>query len=149
MKTLALTTALIVAISAPAFANDSLAASVNAQPGQFSVSELIQLRRAIEDNDTVYEAFIRNGGSETISTQSFGTNSGHDGLAASLGVNPADYSTPQLIQLRRAIEDNDTVYEAFLRNGGSETISTQSFGAPDHVAFAMAHLATPRGEAHE
>ena len=106
MKTIALATALTAALAAPAaFASDSLARSLNVEPGLYTTAELIQLRHAIEDQDQTYVNFILNG-----------------------GANPTDASVAFNATLRQAIEDQDTVYEAFLRNGGSEVISTQSFG---------------------
>jgi len=106
MKTLALTAAIITAISAPAaFASESLARSVGVEPGRFTTAELIQLQTAMEENDTAYVDFLLNG-----------------------EANPVDASVAYDARLRLAIEDQDTSYEAFLRNSGSEVISTQSFG---------------------
>ncbi len=140
MKTLALTTALIASLAVPAFASDSLARSLGVAPGAYSTGELIRLRQAIDDGDEIYEAFLRNGGSETVSTQSFGGNFGHDALARSLGVDGADYTTSQLIRLRQAVEDEDEAYEAFLRNGGNEVVSSQSFGHTNRAAEIFARF---------
>lgn len=119
MKTLALTTALVTALAAPAaFASDNLAASLGVQPGAYTTAELIQLRQAIESNDQVEVAFILNGGS-----------------------GPVDASIAYDARLRQAIEDQDRSYEAFLRNSGSEVISTQSFGPSDEAARIFARLA--------
>ncbi len=124
MKTIALATALTAALAAPAaFASDSLARSLNVESGVYTTAELIQLRRAIEDQDQTYVDFILNGGG-----------------------NPTSASVAFDARLRQAIEDEDRVYEAFLRNGGTESISTQSFGAPNHVAIAQALLAQPHYE---
>lgn len=118
MKTIALATALTAALAAPAaFASDSLARSLNVEPGAYTTAELIQLRQAIEDQDRTYVAFILNGGS-----------------------NPTDASVAYDARLRQAIEDQDRTYEAFLRNGGSEVISTQSFGQNDVAARIFAEL---------
>ncbi len=117
MKRIALTAALITAIAAPAFASDNLARSLGVGPGTYSTAELIQLQRAIEDNDQVYVRFLMNG-----------------------GAGPVDPSIAADAQLRHAIEDNDRVYEAFLRNGGSEVVSTQSFGSSDTAARIFAEI---------
>ena len=118
MKTIALATALTAVLAAPAaFASDNLALSLGVEPGQFTTAELIQLRRAIEDQDTVYEAFLRNGGS-----------------------NPTDASVAYNARLNQAVADDDTVYEAFLRNNGSEVISTQSFGHNDVAQAIFARI---------
>lgn len=107
MKTLTLAAALAATLAAPAaFANDQLAASVGAAPGQFTVSELIQLRDAIDSNDYDTERFIRSGAA----------------------TNPVSAATVGAIQLGHALEDDDHDYARYLENGGSEVISTQSFG---------------------
>lgn len=123
MKTLAITASLVAALSAPAFANDSLAASVGVEPGQYTTAELIQLRDALEENDAHEVAFILNG-----------------------GTNPTDASVAFDARLRQAIEDQDSVYEAFLRNGGTEVISTQSFGHNEVATRIFAQIAEASAE---
>lgn len=123
MKTLAITASLIAALSAPAFANDSLAASVGVEPGQYTLAELIQLREALESNDAQDVAFILNG-----------------------GANPTDASVAYEARLRQAVEDQDTVYEAYLRNDGTEVISTQSYGHNDVATRIFAELAAASAE---
>ncbi|MFO7920580.1 hypothetical protein DZD18_01710 [Rhodobacteraceae bacterium W635] len=124
MKTLALTTALVVALSAPAaFASASLARSLDVEPGQLSTVELIQLRNAVEDNDTNYVNFLLNSSS-----------------------NPVEASVAFDARLRSAIEDQDTNYEAFLRSGGREVISTQGTG---HSLQAQAIFDRIRAESLE
>lgn len=118
MKTIALATALTAALAAPAaFASDSLARSLNVEPGVYTTAELIQLQRAMEDQDRTYVAFILNGGG-----------------------NPTDASVAYNARLAQAIEDQDRTYEAFLRNGGTEVISTQSFGHNEVAARIFAEL---------
>ncbi len=50
MKTLALTTALALAVSAPAIAQTQLERSVGAAPGQYTTAQLFQLRVAQENS---------------------------------------------------------------------------------------------------
>ena len=123
MKTLAITASLVAALSAPAFASDSLAASVGVEAGQYTVAELIQLRDALEENDVNEVAFILNG-----------------------NANPTDASVAYNARLNQAVEDDDTVYEAFLRNNGSEVISTQSFGHNEVAQRIFALLAAESAE---
>lgn len=118
MKTLAITASLVAALSAPAFANDTLAASVGVAPGQYSTAELIQLRDAMEDNDQAQVAFVLGG-----------------------GAGPVDASIAYEARLRQAEEDGDHAMLAYLRNSGSEVISTQSYGQNDVAARIFAELA--------
>ena len=119
MKTLALTTALVAALAAPAaFASDSLARSLGVEPGAYTTAELIQLRQAMEENNQPIVHFILNGGS-----------------------NPTDASVAYEARLRHAIEDQDTNIVAYLLNSGSEVISTQSFGHNEVAQRIFAELA--------
>ncbi|QBY01069.1 hypothetical protein E2K80_10295 [Rhodophyticola sp. CCM32] len=124
MKRFALTTALALAVAAPAFANDQLAASLGVDAGDYTVAELIQLRDAQENGDYSVARYIRNGGgSETISTQSFG------------GTSASDFA------LRVLEEGDDHIRANFVRNGGAETVSTQSYGSNPVVdAFILRNL---------
>lgn len=120
MKTLALTTALVAALSAPAaFASDSLAASVGVAPGQFTTAELIQLRTAMENHDTAQVRFLLNGGAP----------------------GPVDGAIAYQARVRQAIEDQDVAALRFLQNGGSEVISTQSYGMNERAQAIFAELA--------
>lgn len=128
MKRFALTTAIALGLAAPAFANDQLAASLGVEPGVYSTAELVTLRTAMEDGNEALANFILDGGSETVSTQSFGISAGHQQLADALGVDAADYSVAELVTLRDAIENDNEARVNFILSGGSETVSTQSFG---------------------
>ena len=124
MKRIALTTALALSLAAPAFASEQLAASLGDDAGDYTVAELIQLRDAYENNDRAYVAFLTGGGSETISTQSFG------------GVDRASE-----IALSQLEQDDEHIRANFVRNGGAEVVSTQSFGGNPVVAdFALRTL---------
>lgn len=115
MKTLVLTTAIALGFAAPSFANDQLAAQLGVDAGAYSLSELVLLKDAIENNDEDRINFILNG-------------------------SPANAVDPQAVtefQARTAAEDDDAVQARFFAQGGSEVISTQSFGASE-VARAFA-----------
>jgi len=118
MKTLAITASLVAALSAPAFANDNLAASVGVEAGQYTLAELIQLRDALEGDDRAEAAFILNG-----------------------TANPVDGAVAYDARLRQAEEDGDFAIASYLRNSGSEVISTQSFGINETAARIFAELA--------
>lgn len=127
MKTLALTTALSLAIAAPAFANDQLAASLGVDGSLYTTAQLVELRSAMEDGDQTRVDYIRssaqNGG--TLSTKS-GISEGHAQLAASLGVDSDDYSVAELAALKSAMAD-DTAGAPINGYGmGWGTLSTKS-----------------------
>lgn len=113
MTRTALITALALTVAAPAFASDQLAASLGVNSGDYTVAELIQLRSAIENDDRAYVDFLLSGGS----------NGAGDVTA---------------IQLSALEADDNHIRAEFTRNGGSEVISTQSFGSNDAAAaFAL------------
>jgi methionine synthase I (cobalamin-dependent) len=118
MKRIALTTALALSLAAPAFASEQLAASLGVDAGDYTVAELIQLRTALENDDQIFANYIVNGGSEVVSTQSFG------GSVAS------DFA------LRVLEEDDEHIRANFVRNGGAEVVSTQSFGGQTAAEIA-------------
>ena len=135
MKRFALTSALILAFSAPAFANEQLARSLGVEPGMYSTSELILLAKAREDNDRTFERHVLGGGAAVVSTQSFDMMPGNDQLARSLGVEPGMYSTHELILLAKAREDNDKTLERHILGGGAEIVSTQSVRVDGRVGI--------------
>lgn len=119
MKTIALTTALVTALAAPAaFASDNLAGSLGVEPGAYSTSELVRLSQAMSDNDHAEVAFILNG-----------------------GAGPVDASVAFDARVRQAQEDDDHAIAAYLSNSGTEVISTQSFGHNEVAARIFAQLA--------
>ena len=127
MKRIALTTALTLALAAPAVASPQLAASLGVDAGDYTVAQLIQLRDAKEADEFITVNFITGGGSEVVSTQSFGTAG-------------ADFA------LRVLEEGDDFIRARHARNSGSEVIST-SAGVPDHVRIAQELL--PRDNENE
>ena len=132
MKTFALTTAIALGLAAPAFANDQLAASIGVEPGVYTTAELIQLRSALEDNDQSTVNFILDMVDGTPAANSAGARS----IAASIGVDAADFSVNELIALRRALEENDQSQVDFIKDHGAEvTMSTRGV-TPGQAALA-------------
>ncbi len=125
MTRFALTTALVLGLATPALANDQLARSLGVEPGAYSLTELVQLQTAMEDNDRSRIRNILNGNNDVMSTQSFGVSAGHAQLAASIGVNAEEYSLGEIVALRTAIEENDTQRINLIRSGDDAVLSTQ------------------------
>lgn len=91
-----------------AASNDSagavqLARIAGVEPGQFSVSELIQLIEAKRENDPAAVNYILSGANRQ--GESDGISPGKAQLAALAGVNPADYSLSELIALQPTSDD--------------------------------------------
>lgn len=129
MKTLLLSTAIILGVAVQAQANDQLAHSVGVEPGQYTTAQLVQLMTAqTDDNTALFNHLLDEFDSNVISTQSGGISAGHRQLAASLGVDPTDFSVAELVQLRVAREDGDAIAERAIMANGGDVISTQSGG---------------------
>ena len=97
--------AFTIAASSPALANDQLANSLGVEPGALSTAEMLQLKGAIEDDNTILENYIRsNAGSSGWSSRN---SLAHAQLAASLGVDHNEFSTAELVALRNARDDSD------------------------------------------
>ncbi len=118
MKTIVLTTALVAALSAPAFASDQLAQSLGVQPGQYTTAELIRLEQAQQQGNEQQVAFILNGGG-----------------------NPTDPSVAYDARLQQAMENGNQPYVNYLRNNGTEVISTQGRGENPVAQRIFAQLA--------
>jgi D-serine deaminase-like pyridoxal phosphate-dependent protein len=89
--------------------NDNLAATAGVEPGAYSTAQLIQMIMALEEGDNIAYRFVRDGGAEVVSSQSPGglrpVSQGKAQLAASLGVDPNDYSVAELADMY--IDAND------------------------------------------
>ncbi len=93
------------AISGQASGAAQLAANVGVQPGNFSLTELVQLKTATEAGDQTRVNFITSGGADVVSTQSF-VSPGQAQLAASLGLDPAEYTLAELASIAADREDD-------------------------------------------
>jgi hypothetical protein len=124
-------------LATPALASDQLAAAAGVEPGVYSTAELMQMISALEEGDNTAYRFVRDGGSEVVSSQSpFGDAQPRNAqLAAAAGVEPGAYSTAELARMIAALEENDSQTFRFVRDGGSEVVSSQS---PDGIRPANA-----------
>ncbi|MEM9320056.1 MAG: hypothetical protein AAGA70_13780 [Pseudomonadota bacterium] len=115
MKTLILSSAIALGLAAPSFANDQLAAGLGVEPGVYSTAELVRLNTALEDDD---RAFYRH--------------------ATTTGTGSGSAAAAEIFSILAAEDDEGVTGRDFNRVGGSEVISTQSFGASDAArAFAI------------
>ncbi len=145
MKLFALTTALVVAASAPAFANDQLARSLGIEPGALTRSQLAQVKASIENDDDnrIARELAERFSAGEVSTMSTGISAGHSQLAARFGVDPQAFSVAELASLK-ALVDNDDDNRAVkaeiaqVRDGG--IVSTMSTGVSAGHAQLAANL---------
>lgn len=82
-----------------------LALAAGVEPGRFTNAELIRLTRAQRDNETDEVAFILSGKNRVEA--SAGVSAGKAQLAASIGVNPQDYTLTELTRLTSTSSDNN------------------------------------------
>ncbi len=116
MKTFAFAAVAAAALSAPAFASDQLAAQLGLDAGNYSVSELIEIRAALETEERTQADFYINDRSSVVSTQSVGITAGHSQLAAQLGLDPNAYTVAELVQIRAADENDKRTFVDFYVN---------------------------------
>jgi hypothetical protein len=164
MKRLILTSALALAVAAPAFANDQLARSLGLEPGVYTTAELAAIkgvREAASSTDAAtaasLEALYTSG---VVSTQSV-EDTANAQLAASLGLEAGVYTTGELAAIkgvREAATGTDaataTALEALYEGG---VVSTQSVGGPateqlarslgvNAADYSLAELAALKGD---
>ncbi len=134
MKRFILTTAMTVALAVPAAANDQLAMSLGVEPGEYTLSELVQLQTAMEEGDQKKIDFIMAGGGTTVPESA--VSPAQIQLATELNVDPANFSYAELVQLRQARLTGDIQEEGFILSGENDIISTQSFVSPGQAQIA-------------
>jgi len=118
MKKIFLSSALALSLAAPAFASDQLALSLGVEPGAYTTAELVQLRRAQEDNDPSTIDFILSGGSN---------------------LDPATSERLGLqVALDRAVEEGDYTLARYLRT--RLDAPANGAAAADSVTEVPAHL---------
>ncbi len=118
MNRIALTTALLLSLSAPAFASDQLAKQLEVEPGVYTTAELISLRSALENDDRAAANAIR-------------SNPG--------GFGSVDAETVREIALRSAEQDDEQAAVRFLRKSAASdsfTVSTKSGVSAGHAQLA-------------
>ena len=106
---IAASVALSLAVAAPAFANDQLASAAGVASGAFSNGELSQILVAQAEDDYDRVDFIKTYGglSGAALAGDDRSGAGHIQLARTANVNPAEFTTPELVLLNAAIRDND------------------------------------------
>lgn len=123
MKRLALTTALLAGLAAPALASDQLALGLGVEPGAYTTAELIDLRQAREDQDEARIDFILSGQSSAD--------------AARLNVSGIEAAAA------RAEEEGDYRQAAYLRGRIEDgAVSMSSRGVADAPSGAAATVAS-------
>lgn len=126
--------ALVAALAAPAFADSQLENTLGVEPGVYTTAELVAIKGS-RDSDTGFNIPNRDGA--VVSTQSTGFSASHIALANAVGVNPADYSTAELVGIKGSF-DSDTGFNVSERGG---VVSTQSVG----ISAGHAQLAANAG----
>ena len=76
------------------------------EPGLYSTSELVRLIDAQRDNDSELVRFITSGADRQSADESLVVSPGKAQLAALLGVNPAEYTLAELVQLSSDATDD-------------------------------------------
>jgi hypothetical protein len=74
-------------------------------PGTYSASELALIIEARRDNDAGRAAFILSGKNRTVSAEAAAVTPGEAQIAASLGLDPAQYTLAELTRLSAAAND--------------------------------------------
>ena len=143
MTITALTTSLVLSLGAPAVASD-LERQYRFQPGEVTAHQLAVLKAtSTSEDDFATVDFkhkqITNG--TAVSTQSRHS-SGHAQMAASLGLDPEDYSVAEIAIIlgQSEEEERQRFIDAYADEGA--VISTQNVGKP-HVAIAVALMGGP------
>ncbi len=132
MKRTLIASALVAALAAPAFADSQLENILGVEPGVYTTAELVAIKGSF-DSDTGYSFPARDGA--VVSTQSTGVSASHIALANAVGVNPADYTTAELVGIKGSF-DSDTGFNVPERGG---VVSTQSVGiSAGHAQLAAA-----------
>ena len=82
-----------------------LAASLGVEPGRFTPAELLRLKEAYSDNDQEEVAFILSGDNRRAANPAEAVTPGEAQLAASIGVDPAQYTLAELVALQPTSDD--------------------------------------------
>ncbi|WP_089230988.1 hypothetical protein [Tropicimonas sediminicola] len=139
MKRFALTTAIALAVASPVLASDQLAAAAGVEPGVYTTNELVTLIAAQENGEwKVVDSILA--GNLTDTSADDRTAAGHVQLAESLGVNPAAYSTNELVELRKSIEEQDQTRVDYLKDNGSDANFDGATFSTRNSSFSAGHL---------
>jgi hypothetical protein len=146
MNRFALTSALVLVLAAPAFADgkDQLAAQLGVNADSYTLAQLIRLENATESNDAQEVAFVKaQAAGAIVSTQGSAT-LGNEQLAANVGVDANGYTTAQLVRLERANLENDAQEAAFVKaQAEGRVVSTQGSVTPGNAMLAAIAKVNP------
>ena len=112
-----------------------LAAQLGVDPADFTTSELMGLDSARSENDYGTWKFIISGDNRKVEKPGFVT-PGKAQLAAQLGVNPADFTTSELIGLDSARSENDYGTWKFIISGDNRKVEKPGTATPGKVQLA-------------
>ncbi|WP_068117548.1 hypothetical protein [Tropicimonas marinistellae] len=169
MKRFALSTALVLSLAAPTFAlaqsaqptdvttvsaaganysgaHLQLARGLNVDPADYTTRQLQDLRSAVTENDWVRVNFIKKQAEQTdsmnarVSTSNPGYSGAHLQLANSLNVDPADYTTRQLQDLRSAVTENDWSLVNFIKNEAEQNDGVTARVSSRNPGYSGAHI---------
>ncbi|WP_138466787.1 hypothetical protein [Poseidonocella sp. HB161398] len=110
-------------------ANDQLARSLGIDTGAYSSTQLVQLRKALEEGDSQRVSYIVDG-------PAMGGVTASDQLAASLNVEPGTYTAAELVALKGAVED-DNVSRAAYVTGANQVTSRDSATAGSQLSRSL------------
>lgn len=139
MNRFALTSALVLALAAPAFADgkDQMAAQLGVNAADYTLAQLVRLNTAVQDNDADEIAFVKAQAAGQIPATAGSVQPGQAQLAAQLGVNASDYTLAQLLRLETAVKDNDAQEIAFVKaEADGRIVSTQGTNSAGHDMMA-------------
>lgn len=92
-----------------------LAYAAGVEPGRYSRAELIAIIDAQRSNETQTAQYFLSGANRASAASN--TSAGAAQLALSAGVEPGQFSVPELVQLIEAKRDNDTATVNFILSG--------------------------------
>lgn len=142
MKTLAITSAILLSLASAAAA-DQRAENLGVTPGQFTTNELVQLQAALDSDDRKSVAYILAGGDDAVAKPS-GISAGAAQLAATLDVAPGRFSFSELTELSAAKAADDRTRVNHILNG-DDVVATRSVGVSAGAANLAATLGVEAG----
>ena len=106
MKHIVMGCALALSLGSAAMASDQLARQLGVQPGVYTLAELVEIKAAQEQNDSLRLKWAMQRTDVVVSTQSIGGGARmNQQLAWNIGVDPADFTTAELSKMFLALDD--------------------------------------------
>ena len=112
MKRIVLTSAIVLGLAAPAFANSQLEKTLGVDAGVYSLSQLVALKDAAEKTDNEGRLFF--GTASGMSSKGSAVGVDLSALEQSVGATPGAYSLSELVQIKDAAEKTDNEGRIFL-----------------------------------